>query len=494
MWRTFRILVATAAIAASVPTGQAQDTRAVLEAAGRTLGAIDLTTISYAGSGTNNAFGQAYAPGGPWPEFKVTSYVATIDYRVPAMRVEINRTNPDGQIRGGGGLPLVAPQTQVQVVNGAFAWNVAGTNATAAPAAVDDRVRAIWLSPHGVIKAALVAGTRASITTERGGDGKAARVITFPVRGVEVKATLTDGNLIERVQTIGDDPWLGDVVTETSYSGYRDFGGVQFPTRIAQTQAGFPTLTLTITDVRPNVEVALDVPPAVRQAPPPAVPAVVTSKLAEGVYHFSGAFQHSVAVEFRDHVVLIDPGSDDTRAHDVFEATKRQIPNKPIRYVINTHHHFDHLGGLRYVVAEGPTIITQAGTRSFYEQMLARPHTVKPDRLAQSPRKAVIETVADTRVLTDGSRQLVIHRIQGFSHCDTMLMAYLPAERILIETDAYNPPPADAPPAPAVSPLFVTLHDNIQRLKLDVDRIAPLHGRLVTMNDLRAAIGQPISR
>jgi glyoxylase-like metal-dependent hydrolase (beta-lactamase superfamily II) len=253
-------------------------------------------------------------------------------------------------------------------------------------------------------------------------------------------------------------------------------------------------LSLTIADVRPDVDVALDVPPSVRQAPPPPAATVIARKLAPGVYHFSGAFQHSVAVEFSDHVVLIDPGSDDSRARDVFEAAKQQIPGKPIRYVINTHHHFDHLGGLRYAVAEGATIITQAGTRRFYEEVLERPHTVKPDRLAQSPRKAVIETVDDTRVLTDGSRELVIHRLQGFSHCDTMLMAYLPAERILIETDAYNPPPADAPPAPAVSPLFVTLHDNIQRLKLDVDQIAPLHGRLVTMNDLRAAIGQTIVR
>jgi hypothetical protein len=69
-------------------------------------------------------------------------------------------------------------------------------------------------------------------------------------------------------------------------------------------------------------------------------------------------------------------------------------------------------------------------------------------------------------------------------------MAYLPKEKILIETDAYNPPPADAPRPPAISPLFVTLYDNIRRLKLDVVQIAPLHGRLVTFGDLRAAIGK----
>jgi glyoxylase-like metal-dependent hydrolase (beta-lactamase superfamily II) len=189
--------------------------------------------------------------------------------------------------------------------------------------------------------------------------------------------------------------------------------------------------------------------------------------------------------------VLVDPPVNDDRAHDIFEAARKAIPNKPVKYVINTHHHFDHLGGLRYAVAEGATIITQAGNKTFYERVLAMPHTIRPDRLAQAPKRAVIETVGDMRLLTDGTRRLVIHRMQGFTHVDTMLMAYLPAEKILIETDAYNPPAADAPAPPAISPLFVTLYDNIQRLKLDVVQIAPLHGRLVTMNDLRAAVGKP---
>ena len=106
--------------------GQAQVGNTALDAAANTLGVTRLTSIQYSGSGTNNAFGQAYLPGGPWPAFKVTSYTATIDYNKPAMRVELERTNPDGPIRGGGGLPLLAPQRQVQIVSGTFAWNVAG--------------------------------------------------------------------------------------------------------------------------------------------------------------------------------------------------------------------------------------------------------------------------------------------------------------------------------------------------------------------------------
>jgi glyoxylase-like metal-dependent hydrolase (beta-lactamase superfamily II) len=406
------------------------------------------------------------------------------------MRIELERTNPDGVIRGGGGLPLLAPQRQVQVVSGTFAWNVAGQNAVPAPAAVDDRLRAIWLTPHGVVKAAQSAGASTVITRQRGAGGATTSVIVFPARGVDVKATLTGDNLVERVETRGADPFFGDITTETTYSGYRDFSGVKFPTRIVQTQGGFPTLTLAISDVRPRADVAIEVPQNVRQAPAPAAPTVETRQLADGVFHLTGGFQHTTAIAFKDHIVLVDAGPDETRARDVFEAAKKAIPNKPIKYLINTHHHFDHLGGLRYAVSEGVRVITQVQNKIFYDAVLANPHTVKPDRLAQAPKPAVIETVRDTRVLTDGSRRMVLHRIQGFSHVDTMLMAYLPKEKILIQTDAFNPPPADAPRPPAISPLFMTLYDNIRRLKLDVVQIAPGHGRLVTLNDLRAAVGK----
>lgn len=480
------VILALAAI-----TGRAQDGTATLDAAARALGATNLTSIQYSGSGTNNAFGQSYAPDGPWPAFKVTSYTAAINYTTPAMRVELDRTNPDGQVRGGGGLPVLAPQKQIQVVSGTFAWNEAGQRAVPAQAAAADRLRAIWTSPHGVIKAAQNAGTKAAVTVQRGADGTLVSVITYPAGGVTIKATLNADHLVERVETRGDDPVLGDMVSETTYSDYRDFSGFKFPTRIVETQGGYPTLTLTITDVRPNANVTIGVPQNVLQAPPAAPVTVTTQKLAEGVFHLSGGSLHSVAIEFKDHIVLVDPPQNDGRARDVFEAARNAIPNKPVKYVINTHHHFDHLGGLRYAVAEGAIIITQTANKPFYEKVLALPHTIKPDRLAQSPRKPVIETVRDTRVLTDGARRLVIYRIHGFSHVDTMLMAYLPKEKILIETDAYNPPASNAPLPPAVSPLFVTLYDNIQRLKLDVVQIAPLHGRVVTMNDLRAAVGKP---
>ncbi len=157
--------------------------------------------------------------------------------------------------------------------------------------------------------------------------------------------------------------------------------------------------------------------------------------------------------------------------------------------MVNSHHHFDHAGGLRACAAEGATILTAAENKPYYEKVWAMPHTLSPDRLAKAPKKPVIEAVADKRVLTDGTRTLELYHVQGSNHANTMLIGYLPKEKVLIEADVYNPAPPNAAPGPVINE-SVNLYDNIKRLKLDVQQVAPLHGRLVTISDLQKAIGQ----
>src|SRR5207253_1059388 len=106
------------------------------------------------------------------------------------------------------------------------------------------------------------------------------------------------------------------------------------------------------------------------------------------------------------------------------------IPNKPIKYLVNTHHHFDHSGGLRAYVDAGVTIITHDINKTFYEKALASPRTLNPDRLAQSKKKPIIETTKDKKELTDGTRTLELHHIVDNPHNDGILMAYLPKEKI----------------------------------------------------------------
>ena len=150
--------------------------------------------------------------------------------------------------------------------------------------------------------------------------------------------------------------------------------------------------------------------------------------------------------------------------------------------------HFDHSGGLRTYVAEGATVVTHEMNRPYYEKAWAEPRTIRQDRLAGAPRAVTFETFTDKHVLGDGQRQIEVHRIAGSGHNDAYAMVYLPAERILIQVDAYAPLAPNAPPPAAVSPFTVNLLENVDRLKLPVRTIAALHGPgVATIDDLRAA-------
>src|SRR5215813_6297765 len=172
MQRVILAVVVAAALQTAQPRAQTSNTApaapaaapVTLDAVAKALGASKgLTQIQFSASGSNHAYGQAWKADMPWPAFKIYSYTATFDYATPAMRIDLQRTNPDTTpVRGGGGLPLLAPQQQIQAVSGTIAWNLAvpagggAPVATPALAAVNDRLLMLWtLTPQGVIKAAI---------------------------------------------------------------------------------------------------------------------------------------------------------------------------------------------------------------------------------------------------------------------------------------------------------------------------------------------------
>jgi glyoxylase-like metal-dependent hydrolase (beta-lactamase superfamily II) len=480
MWK---FVIAFAALALVPQLGNAQDAKAVLDGAAKTMG--DVKSLQYTGSGANFAFGQNVSPTAPWPRFNVKSFTRTVDYDTPAMRDDIVRTQADPTERGGGGLPLTGEQHQIQTVSGTYAWTQTG-DAAPAPAltAVGDRLQQLWITPHGVIKAAIK--NNATVQTQTEGSKKMT-VISFAVPGeFKVKAFLNDHNLVEKVESVSTNPVLGDMLTETTYTDYKDFGGVQFPTKITQKAGGFPTLDLAVSEVKPNAAVDIQVPDNVRQA---AVK-VQTDKIADGVWYLTGGSHHSVLVEMGDHLVVIEGPQNDARAAAVIAEVKNTVPNKPIKYVVNTHHHFDHAGGLGPFVAEGATIITHDVNKPFLEQSLAAPRTVQPDKLSQSGKKATVEGMQDKRVLSDSTRTMELYLIQGNSHHDGIIMAYLPKEKLLVEADVFTPAAPNAAPPAQPNPDNVALYDNIERLKLSVDQILPIHGRKVPLAELQKSMGK----
>jgi glyoxylase-like metal-dependent hydrolase (beta-lactamase superfamily II) len=197
-----------------------------------------------------------------------------------------------------------------------------------------------------------------------------------------------------------------------------------------------------------------------------------------------------VAIEMKDHLVLVEAPLNDGRSAPVIEQVKLRAPGKPVRFVVNTHNHFDHSGGVRTAVALGATLITQAGNKAFFEKNLSSQNRIAPDLLAKAGKKAKIVTVGEKLVLSDASRAIELHRIRNGNHNDTFLMVYLPKGRLLIEADVFTPQPPNTPPPKSPNANNLTLLENVERLKLSVDRILPLHGRVVPYAELLVAVGK----
>jgi glyoxylase-like metal-dependent hydrolase (beta-lactamase superfamily II) len=488
MKRSLYLLVVAGCLA-SLDLG-AQDARAVIEAAAAAMGTPALESIRYTGTGTNNSIGQAEMSGGPWPRFTVTKYVALVNYAVPAMRQEIVRIDDQNPPRGGGAGPFnpATGQGGIRPIPGDIVQNQSTDGRTEVGALN------IWLTPHGFLKGAAANAAGAKAAMSRG-----KTMITFTAFGkYTVSGTLNEQHLVEHVQTLMDNNFTGDTLVEAIYSDYKPFGAVKFPTHIVQRQGTHPVLDIAVADVQPNSPAASEFRGnpqrgGERGAAPGAgaTPQIQAEKIDEGVWFLNYGNPQSILVEFADHAVIIEGPTGDDRALITIAEARRMLPDKPIKYLVNTHHHADHSGGIRAYVAEGIPIITHETHKQYYEQQIFKnPHTLNPDRLARMPKPLSIETVKDKRVLTDGSMTVELHLLRGNLHSEGLLVAYIPKEKLLIQADAFAPRPGAAP-LPMPSPYTTNLVENIERLKLDVERVAHVHGGVDSYAAVLKAAGRP---
>ena len=176
-------------------------------------------------------------------------------------------------------------------------------------------------------------------------------------------------NLVTKVETRVDHAVVGDLLVEFAYSTYQSLNGVQVPARIVQRQAGMQTFDASIDAATPNppnlTELLTPPPPpapagGAPAAPAPAPPAASSppvAKIGEGVFKIGGNYT-SLAVDMGDHILVVESGQNDGRGAAVMAAARQAIPGKTIRFVVNSHAHFDHASGLGAAVAEGSTILT----------------------------------------------------------------------------------------------------------------------------------------
>jgi len=434
-----------------------------------------IQSLEFEAHGKYYQFTQAPAPDLPWPPFTVDGYVATLDYARNTVHAKYHRV----QVQEPGRERPHAEATMDQYAASGMSWNLTPA-ATAIPSNLAERNAELWASPHGFVKAALANHARVK------GDGDGYRV-TFKLGAYPFEGRIRRGE-VEYVRTIMDSPVLGDTPIEWRYTDYRDFDGVRFPTHIARRVADLPWYELDVSAVRINTATPISVPAEVAANPSPSMSEIEVSKLAPGVHRFGGGSHNSIVVEQKDGIVVIEAPLSEERSIAVIARVRTMFPGRPIRRVINTHAHFDHAGGLRAYVAEGVTVVTHARNAAYYQKAWRQPRTLNPDALSKARRAPRFETFTEKLVLEDCERPIEIHRIEGSGHNDAFAMIYLPAQKILVEADAWTPTPPGAAPPAIVNPLWINLHRNIERLGLDVERVAPLHGAVQDIGALRAAL------
>ena len=276
------------------------------------------------------------------------------------------------------------------------AWNMAAPAGAAPgtapapqpqPAAVEERTMEIWTTPHGFLKAA-AANNATSQPVEGGSE------VSFTVGGKHrYVGRINAQNQVERVQTWIDNPMLGDTPVEIAYSDYRDFSGIMFPARIVRTQGGHPVLELTVSSVAKN--------PAVRDPgarPGAELRAPAGERRGREARRRRLLHQRRQPSQRRHRSARSHRRRRSAAGRSAFDwrsspRSRRRFPNKPIRYIVNSHVHFDHSGGLRTYVAEGATVVTHEMNRPYYEKAWAAPRTLNPDTLAKAARPADVRDV-----------------------------------------------------------------------------------------------------
>jgi glyoxylase-like metal-dependent hydrolase (beta-lactamase superfamily II) len=524
-------------IAGNASAQTVKDVRSVLEASLKAMGGANLKTIRYSASGWSSRIGQTYGLAEDWPHYEVADYTRALDYDAKWSREDYTRRQGRYPLLG---RPPMSEEHVTSILNGNYAWDMQGDKPVPLTSLyldgvsyADLRQLELAITPHGFLKAALAAKDATAITLPIVGssdaglsqNGRKVTIVSFTIGKYRVNGTINDQNLVELTDTWFPNPVYGDMDYEMRYTKYKNFDGVQFPT-LLHVHQGDPRLNpahnyyeYNVTEVKANVPVStLPVPDVVRAATVPSVK-VESQKLGDGLWLLGGGTHNSMLVEFRDFITVVEAPQNEARSLAVIEEANRLVPNKPIKYVVNTHHHFDHAGGLRTYLSQGTTVITHESNKQYYLDIMFHPapRELQPDRMSLyspmymiSRRPAPIETVANfggapgggagRYVITDGDRILEILHVQDMAyeledqsyaqgnHSADMLIAYLPKEKILINADLYTPP---APGAPTPTPTagMRTLYQNMRKQKLDVAQHVPVHGHVGSNAEFLKIVG-----
>lgn len=290
----------------------------------------------------------------------------------------------------------------------------------------------------------------------------------------------------------------GDTMGEFVFTGYRDSQGTKVPITRVSIQGGVLKSEMHYHDVifDPQIKDSFyDLPSGLTElnTVPPKTEVLTLAPKVFLLRSLAGGF-NVLAVEFDNFILAGEAPEEDVVngiSAEAVELIKKTIPNKPIKYVVLTHFHHDHFGGVRAFISEGARVITTPGNVSYLSRIANAPFSFAPDLLARKPREMKIETFSGgKRIIKDDNQTVEIYEIGPINHSNEMLMIYLPKEKILFQSDLFNPikpgivSTEDDPYHGINAKDSESLLNSIRKLGLDVEKIAGSHGRISTMAEL----------
>lgn len=442
---------------------------------------------------------QTFAPGDPPRQVSGFQAVFTRDLAQDRLRLDWQW---DVQY------PFVAQLQYAEVIDGQAGFidgadTPGGAAQAAMPAARNVTLRRLqrMSSPLELVLAALDDPAVTEAPAPEDFRGRAHRVLILPGTAGPLRLFIDAQTLLPaKAEILEDDPYYGDARFEVIYGDWRPVDGILLPFQITHALAGRTLHTEQRTSIQINplpaagsftVPANLILPFAAADALRAEFSAqwffrrqalglpgyadqslnVVLTDIAPGVVHVTGGSHHSLIVEMADHLVLVEAPLDEARSRAVIAAAAARWPGKPFRFAVNTHFHLDHGGGIRAYGAEGATVIVGEASRLHFQEILQKPHTLRPDSLQLQPQAVVVEGVGNLpRVITDGTATLEVYPVIN-THSADMVIAFIPAAGLVFVSDLFSPQGdflAAALPA--------ALTDTFARFGLNVQRIAGGHG------------------
>jgi glyoxylase-like metal-dependent hydrolase (beta-lactamase superfamily II) len=317
-------------------------------------------------------------------------------------------------------------------------------------------------------------------------NGKKHDLITFFWNGIQYTAYLdSTTKLVSRFAFMASDNAIGDVEVQFTFSDYRNFGNLTLPFKVLTSRNEEPIRELNYSNYQINTQIDASFFKLPERYKTIQFPGFGFKKMGEGVHlieGFDGGTTRAMAVEFKDHFAVIDAPGGSAGSMQVINELKKTAPNKPVKYLILTHHHDDHSGGIRTYVALDTKLVTVNANRSFFEKIASSTFSLAPDSLTGSPKKPDFMFVEKKHIFSDETQTLEIHNIKT-GHSENIYLAYLPKQKILFQADLYN-----WTAAPTVH--TVTLFEAIEKLGLEVETLVGAHGGTFSFAEVKKEVAK----